>query len=308
MDIRIVFMGSPEFALPTLKKLSESFMVVGIVTQPDRPAGRGKVIKQPPIKELAVVLNIPTIQPDKLTEPEAIKKIRIWDPDLIVVAAYGQILRKNILTLPKFGCLNVHASLLPRWRGATPIQASIAHGDQVAGITIMKMDEGLDTGPILSQKEVVIFDDDTGGTLEARLADVGADLLVETVHPYLDGSITPQPQVDGKQTYAGRLKKRDGKLDFQRPAEELACMVRAYNPWPGAFTLVNGEMFKVHRAHSLSIPETIPGKMGVVDGFPAIGSADGWLVLDELQPAGKKPMSGKVFLHGSRHWDHFCGE
>ncbi|MCJ7624560.1 MAG: methionyl-tRNA formyltransferase, partial [Anaerolineaceae bacterium] len=201
-----------------------------------------------------------------------------------------------------------HASLLPRWRGASPIQASIAHADQITGITIMKMDEGLDTGPILSQKEIKIFEDDTGGTLEARLAEVGAELLVETIHSYLNGSISPQPQVEQNKTYAGLLKKRDGKLDFQRSADELAHIVKAYNPWPGAFCIVNGEMFKVHQAHSLNFPDAVPGKMVIMDHFPTIGTANGWLVLDEVQPAGKKPMSGKVFLHGSRHWDHFYDE
>ncbi len=295
-------MGSPDFALPTLQALAENYHIAGVITQPDRPAGRGRQLTPPPVKILASSLGLEVIQPEKLREPAAQEKLQAWAPDLIVVAAFGQILRRNVLELPRFGCLNVHASLLPRWRGAAPIQAAILHGDRVTGVTIMKMDAGIDTGAILSRREVAIEPSDTAGSLSARLAQAGAGLLIETLPAYLNGRLLPQPQDDSQATYAPMLKKEEGLLDFTQPAEALANRVRAFNPWPGAFTTWAGQPLKIHRARALHAPAAQPGQRSLIEGLPAIATADGWLVLDEIQPAGKRPMSGREFLQGARQW------
>lgn len=298
-------MGSPEFALPTLKKLVEHYSVVGVVTQPDRPAGRGREMKPPPVKILAESMGLPVTQPPRLRTSEALEQLRAWAPDLIVVAAFGQILRQEVLDLPPHGCINVHASLLPRWRGASPINAAILHGDKQTGVTIMRMDASLDTGPILSQRAIPIEPDDTAASLGEKLARLGADLLIETLPPYLKGELQPQPQDDSLATYAPMLKKEDGWLDFRRPVEELVRQVRAYHPWPGAFyDGWSGGHLKVLRARS--IPEAAlqlkPGERAIYQGLPAVRAADGLLVLEEVQPAGKKGMSGKTFLLGARNW------
>jgi methionyl-tRNA formyltransferase len=302
---RTVFMGSPEFALPTLRLLAERYPVVGVVTQPDKPAGRGRVMTPPPVKVLAGELGLPVIQPRRLREPEAMEQLRQWQPELIVVAAFGQILLPEVLNLPPHGCINVHASLLPHWRGAAPIQAAILYGDAETGATIMVMDPGVDTGPILSQRRLAIAPEDTAGSLGEKLAASGAELLIETLPAYLDGALQPRPQPDGGDTYAPMLKKEDGLLDFTRPAEELARKVRAYNPWPGAYLLWQGEMLKIHQAHAApaeggDLPAA--GQPVRLGALPALGTLNGLLVLDEVQPAGKKPMPGEVFLRGARNW------
>jgi methionyl-tRNA formyltransferase len=298
---KIVFMGSPDFALAVLQALHENYPVAGVVTQPDRAAGRGRELKPPPVKTLALELGLPVIQPEKLRQPEALEQLRAWSPDLIVVAAFGQILRQDVLDLPVFGCINVHASLLPRWRGAAPINAAILRGDKKTGITIMKMDKGLDTGPILSQRGVHIKPGETAGSLFDRLSTLGADLLLDTLPGYLAGVIEPRPQSEEGATYAPMLKKEEGQLDFSRPAEELERMVRAFNPWPGAYLVWNGNLLKVHRA-SIGFGNVQKGERGVYLGLPAVGTSDGLLVLVEVQPAGKKPMDGKAFLAGAREW------
>lgn len=302
MSIRVVFMGSPEFSVPTLRRLSENYHVAGVVTQPDRPAGRGRVLTPPPVKVLAQELGIEIIQPEKLKEPEAQERLHTWSPDLIVVTAFGQILRKSVLDLPRYGCINVHASLLPRWRGAAPIQAAILHGDPTTGATIMIMDPGIDTGPILAQEGMEIRPDDTAGTLSPRLADAGADLLIRTLPGYLAGSIQPQAQDNEHATYAPMLAKEEGLLDFSQPAEILERRVRAFQPWPGAFFEWQGQPLKIYRARVSACPESLPGKRCVVDGLPAVITTQGCLVLEEVQPAGKRPMPGKDFLRGTRQW------
>lgn len=302
MDIRVVFMGSPDFALPTLKALHCAFSVVGVVTQPDRPAGRGRKRQPPDVKILADELGLPIIQPASLKDPEALHQLEDWSPDVIVVAAFGQILREPVLNLPPFGCLNVHASLLPRWRGAAPVQAAVLH-DDVTGVTIMKMDKGLDTGPILTQRILPLPEDATAGEMFDKLAEVGADLLVETLPKYMYGEILPKPQDDAQATYAPRLKKEDGKLDFNQPAAFLARMVRAYNPWPGAFQFFRGTRLKVHLAHAENAAQnTLPGERYVLEGKPAWGTIEGLLVLDQVQLAGRNRVLGEAFLRGVKDW------
>ena len=301
MEIKIVFMGSPDFALPTLRALHEKFNVVGVVTQPDRPAGRGQQEQSPEVKVLAQELGLPFIQPNSLKQTSALSQLEKWSPDVIVVAAFGQILRENILTLPPYGCVNVHASLLPRWRGAAPVQAALLN-DEVTGVTIMKMDKGLDTGPILSQREIFITDEMTAGTLFDQLAQIGAHLLAETLPKYIYGEIQPHPQDDALATYAPRLKREDGLIDFNQPAEFLARRVRAYNPWPGSYQFWHKKRLKVFAAHAefgVNIP---PGTPAVIKDQPAWGTKHGLLVLDELQLAGKQRVSGSEFLRGAKDW------
>ena len=295
-------MGSPDFAVPSLRELAANFNVVGVVTQPDRPAGRGRKLTPPPVKELALSLGLEVFQPQRLRNPENLAQLEAWAPDVIVVTAYGQILRKNVLTLPRFGCVNVHASMLPRWRGASPIQAAILHGDTSTGVTIMQMDEGIDTGPIFSQREIAIAQEDNAETLSTRLAEGGAKLLVETLPAILAGEIIPQPQPEEGATYAKMIKKAEGKLDFSKTAQELSWQVRAFTPWPGTFMKWREKHIKVHVVRADASPGAQPGKESVIFGLPAVGTAEGWLVLEQLQPAGKKRMSGDVFLRGARQW------
>lgn len=301
--LRIVFMGSPDFAVPSLRSLAQQYNVVGVVTQPDRPAGRGNRLTPPPVKELAIQLGLPLIQPQRLSEPAAQSQLEQWQPDLIVVAAFGQILKKNVLELPRWGCINVHASLLPRWRGAAPIPAAILHGDCETGITIMKMDEGVDTGPILRQKAIPILDHDNSYSLSKRLAEIGAELLLETLPDYLDGKIIPQEQDHNRATYAPMLKKEEGELDFNQSAESLWRKVRAYNPWPSAFTYLEGSRLIIHEAAPIEIEHNYPnGQTLRYQKKAAIATANGLLELITVQPSGKKPISGNDLINGYRHW------
>ena len=294
-------MGSPDFALPSLRTLAQHYQVIGVVTQPDRASGRGREIKMPPVKTLALELGISIMQAEKLRTPEAMEQLRRWNPDLIVVAAFGQILKKDVLDLPRFGCINVHASLLPRWRGAAPINAAILYGDEETGVTIMQMDVGLDTGPMLAKRSIRLTQNDTAGSLTKTLSHLGADLLIETLPDYLSGKIIPQPQPEEGATYAPMLKKEEGKLDFTRDVQDLERQVRAFNPWPGAFMDFDGAFLKIHQAH-VEKGNASPGQRLIVQDQPAVAARDGLLVLDEVQPAGKKSMNGKSFLAGARRW------
>lgn len=294
-------MGSPDFSLPTLHALAKTYDVIGVVTQPDRASGRGRELKAPPVKTLALKMNIPVMQPEKLRLPEAMEQLHTWNPDVIVVAAFGQILRKDVLELPPHGCINVHASLLPRWRGAAPINAAILHGDEETGVTIMKMDAGLDTGPMLSQRSIRLTRDDTAGSAFEKLSQLGADLLIETLPDYLSGRLVPTPQPEEGMTYAPMIKKEEGQLDFNHDVHELERRVRAFNPWPGAYMDFDGTLLKIHRAH-VETGEASVGQRLIYRDQPAVGARGGILVLDEVQPAGKKTMSGKSFLAGARHW------
>ncbi len=302
---KIVFMGSPEFALPSLRSLAGAYNVVGVVTQPDRASGRGREVKMPPVKTLALELGIPIMQPEKLRAPEVMSQLRAWSPDLIVVAAFGQILKQDVLDLPRYGCLNVHASLLPRWRGAAPINAAILRGDEETGVTIMKMDAGLDTGAMLAKKSMRLSPDGTAGSVTSTLSHLGADLLIEILPRWIAGEIQPTPQDDSLSTYAPMLKKEDGRLDFTRDVNELERQVRALNPWPGAFMEFDGATLKIHHARVGQIDNLSHYEAGqrlTQANQPAVGARGGVLILDEVQPAGKKSMNGNSFLAGARHW------
>jgi len=299
---RILFMGSPDFAAISLRALAQKFNVVGVLTQPDRRAGRGKKLVSPPVKILADELDIPVIQPYRIKDDIAMDELRRFAPDLIVVAAYGQILRPELLALPRYGCVNVHGSLLPRWRGAAPIQAAILAGDDEAGITIMLMDEGIDTGDMLSKRALPIADDDTAETLFNKLAPLGAELLVETLPKYISGEITSQLQPEEDATYAKMLKKADGELDFSKTAVELERQTRAFSPWPSSFFEWEGKRVKVHRAKVDGRKSPGIGSKLKVAGATAIGTSEGILILVQIQPAGKKRMDGKSFLAGGRDW------
>ncbi len=305
---RTVFMGSPDFAVPALRALSAAqYPITGVITQPDRPAGRGNALTPPPVKVAALELGLEICQPEKLRAPESMQQLRAWNPDLIVVAAFGQILRPEVLTLPRYGCINIHASLLPRHRGAAPIQAAILAGDKETGITIMLMDEGIDTGPMLARRSIEILPTDTGGSLFEKLSNLGGELLLETLPRYLGGELLPQPQPAEGATYAPMLKKEDGLLDFTRPAAELERQIRAFSPWPGAFMRWQGAPLKIHQAHvrreTSHQGDREAGKLVIAEGLPAVMTGEGLLVFDELQPPGKGKMSGKAFLAGGRRWE-----
>lgn len=295
----IVFMGSAAFAVPSLYALAAGYPVAGVVTQPDRPSGRGRRLTPPPVKVAALELQLPVFQPARLRDPDALAQLKAWSPDVIVVAAYGQILRLPVLELPPHGCLNVHASLLPRWRGAAPIQAAIAAGDARSGVTIMLMDSGIDTGPILAQQGTAILGDWTGGRLGEELATLGAELLVETLPVYLDGRLHPKPQPAEGATYAPLLKKDDGRIDPSLPTVQLALQVRAFEPWPGSFLSWRGLRIVVREAQASSGGPAEAGFIALMQGTPAIRCSDGWLALHRVQPAGKRPMTGEEFARGT---------
>lgn len=296
-------MGTPDFAVPALQRLAEYYKVVGVVTQPDRPAGRGRELTPPPVKALAIKLGIPVFQPESLRTPEAFERLGDWAPDVVIVTAFGQILRKNILGLPRLGCINIHGSILPRWRGASPVQAAILAGDSETGVTIMKMNSGVDTGAILATRRVAISPVDTADALGKRLAETGAELLMKTLPEYLDGKLAGYPQDEAFATYAGLIKKEEGLLDFNQPANVLERRIRAFNPWPSTWFFWHGQLIRVHRAHVLPDVGIVPGTRKIVSGMPVIGTTCGWLALDEIQPAGKKRMTGDMFLRGARAWD-----
>jgi methionyl-tRNA formyltransferase len=303
MNERIVFMGSPEFSVPILQGLADHYHVVGVVTQPDRPSGRGQVMTPPPVKELAVKLEVPVMQPLKLKLPESFDQLANWQPDMIIVAAFGQILRQNVLDLPRLGCVNVHASFLPRWRGAAPIQAAICAGDKKTGISIMRMDAGVDTGPVFFQAEETIHADDTADSLSKRLSVLGRDTLLSVLPQIISGSLKAKPQLEAGATYASMLKKEDGQLDWSLRAEELERKVRAFNDWPGTFTFWKGQILKVRSAKVVPATNGNPGTHYIHQTAPAVVTGEGGLALLEVQPAGKKWMSGRDFLNGNVEWE-----
>jgi methionyl-tRNA formyltransferase len=286
-----------------LRALDEHYTVVGVVTQPDQPAGRGRHVTASPVKEVALMLGLPLFQPDTLRPPEAVAHLAGWNPDVIVVAAFGQILREAALALPPHGCLNVHASLLPLYRGAAPISAAILAGEEVTGVTLMRMDKGMDTGPILAQAELPILGDDTTASLTARLSELGAELLIKTLPGWLAGEIEARPQDGSRATYCRPLKKEDGHLDWTRPAAALERQVRACDPWPGAYTSWQGQPLKVLRAHAQPAwpGAGLPGQVIALDTGIGVITGQGVLELLEVQLAGKRPMPAELFARGQRN-------
>jgi methionyl-tRNA formyltransferase len=299
---RIIFMGTPDFAVPSLQALIDSpdFEVVGVVSQPDRPAGRGRELSAPPVRRAAEQAGIPVFQPEKLRTPEAVEHLDAWQPDVIVVVAFGQILKPNVLDLAPYGSINVHASLLPRWRGAAPIQYAIRAGDTETGITIMRMDPGLDTGPMIAQRSIPIAPDDTGATLHDKLGALGAEMLPDVLRRYLSGELQPVPQPDEGITHAPTLKKSEGQIDWAQPAVITDRQVRAFTPWPGTFTWLDGEPIKIVAGRPLAEDPAypIPGTLVKWQGGLAVQTGSGLYLLDSIQPAGKKPMTGQAFLAG----------
>ena len=303
--IRVLFMGTPDFAVPSLRALTEQanagLAVAGVVTRPDKPVGRKQQVVFSPVKQFALEHDIPVYQPGPLRRPEALALLHDLAPDLIVVAAFGQILPSDVLALPLHGCLNVHASLLPRWRGASPINAAILAGDAETGVTIMLMDAGLDTGPALARRATLIGSAETAGELSDRLAPLGADLLVETVPRWLAGVITPEPQDESRATVTRLLQKSDGRLDWQRPAAELARQVRAYTPWPGAFTTWEGRSLKVLRARATPFETDLPPGAcfaSASEAALAVICGEGALALEVIQLEGKRAMSADEVVRG----------
>lgn len=298
-NTRIVFMGTPDFAVPSLRALADEFNVVGVVTQPDRPAGRGSQLRQPPVKQAALESGLPVIQPMKVREESALQQLASWQPDIIAVAAFGQILPGSVLALPAQGCVNVHASLLPRWRGAAPIHYAIWHGDAQTGITIMLMDEGLDTGPMLSSRAVPIGPQDTLASMHDRLAELGAELLAETLPGYLSGDIKPQAQPEEGITLAPTLKKDAGHIDWAQTAAQIDQQVRAFDPWPGTFTFFGDERLKILSGYAVVGPQVNePGTVINVDGEIRLVTGEGYYALDHIQPPGKKAMAASAFANG----------
>ena len=309
MKSRIVFMGTPEFALPTLEALVESYSVVGVVTQPDRPAGRGRKLVPSPVKEMAESEGIPVFQPERVRRLEAVEYLRSLAPDVMVVAAFGQILPASVLEIAPFGVLNVHASLLPRWRGAAPIEGAILAGDSVTGVTIMKMNEGLDTGPVLSMCEIPIGEEETAGELRVRLAAMGAELMMDVLPEYLGGRLQPQPQPEDGVTITRRIKKSAAKIDWNKSAVELHRHIRAFSPEPGAYTQCCGNRFKILRAQMIDTGDMPLGRPGTVfewEKMPVVVTGDGCLALLQVQMAGKRPMEGGIFMRGKRDFVGTC--
>ncbi|MCR5778640.1 MAG: methionyl-tRNA formyltransferase [Lachnospiraceae bacterium] len=301
--MRIIFMGTPDFAVGTLKALHKAgHEIVLVVSQPDRVKGRGKSVSMPPVKECALELGLEIFQPEKIKTEDAIAELRKYEPDLMVVAAFGQILSKEILEMPKYGCINVHASLLPKYRGAAPIQWSIIDGEEKTGVTIMQMDEGLDTGDMIISREVLIGDEETGGSLFDKLAEIGADLCVEAVKLIEDGKAERTPQDHSKSTYAKMLKKDLGDIDFSKSAAEIERLIRALNPWPSAYTHLEGKLLKIWKAKvSMRSFEVETGSVAFVgnDSFFIQCGEDSLEVFD-IQLEGKRRMSVHDFLLGQK--------
>ena len=312
--MRIVFMGTPEFALPSLAALCDAaahggWQLAGVVTQPDRRAGRGKKLIAGPVKTFALEQGLPVMQPERLRsrrasadagQPDTLEDLRMLAPDLFVVAAYGQILPRGALEIPTFGCLNVHASLLPAYRGASPITAALLDGLTETGVTIMLMDEGMDTGPMLIQARLPIRSDETADALSRRLAARGARLLIETIPAWLAGDLAPVPQADlpGEPSICRLVKKQDGLVDWALPAARIERMIRAYTPWPTAFTSWKGQNFRLWQGGFIA-GSAPPGLVVEVDGQIAVGTGDGLLALHLVQPAGKKRMPIAAFVNGA---------
>lgn len=313
--LRIIYMGTPQFAVPALealihgsapgKVLPTGYEIVTVVTRPDKPVGRGQDIVYSPVKQAALAHGMPVWQPGSFKRPENGEALAAYHADLYIVAAFGQILPRAVLDQPRFGTLNIHASLLPRYRGVSPISEAILQGDSETGVTIMLLDAGVDTGPTLLKRSIPIDENATTGSLTAKLADLGADALVEVLPRWISGEITPELQDELQSTHTHMLRKEDGAIQWQRPAAVIARMVRAYTPWPGAYTHWRGKLLKIVSAHALTLEpdaNVVPGTVSVREaaGHPvlAIVTGAGFLLVQQLQLEGKRAMSAEEFLRG----------
>jgi methionyl-tRNA formyltransferase len=301
--MRVVFMGSPQFAVPPLQRLLDDYEVAAVYTQPDRPAGRGRGLASSPVKEAALARGLEVVQPKSLKEAGVVKELRAFNPDVIVVAAFGQILPKGVLALPRLGCLNIHPSLLPRFRGAAPVAAAILAGDDFSGVSIMVMDEGLDTGPVLARAQVPISSRDTTGSLTAKLSWLGARLLGEVLLSWSRGELSPQPQNEAEVSYSSLVTKEEAEVDWKLPAVDIWRRVRAYQPWPGYYTSWRGKRLKIIEA--LPLPPEETAKAGQVVALASkeafgIATGDGVLAVLRVQLEGKQVLSAADFLRGQR--------
>ncbi len=296
--MRVVFMGTPDFSVPALERIATEHEVVAVVTQKDKPKGRGMSVSYTPVKESALKLNIPVLQPDKVKEDSFVEELRALNPDVIVVIAFGQILSKEILDMPKYGCVNVHASLLPKYRGAAPIQWAVIDGEEKSGVCTMKMDEGLDTGDIIDKEEITLDPKETGGSLFDKLAALGGELILKTLQNLEFGNAQFIKQDDSKSTYAKKMTKDLGHIDFTKDAVSIERLIRGLNPWPSAFTYLDGKVMKIWDADVVDAG----GEPGTVisedkDSF-VIATGDKALKVNELQLEGKKRMKASDFLNG----------
>jgi methionyl-tRNA formyltransferase len=308
--LRILFAGTPELAVPTLSTLLQArdpgdagppLQVVGVYTQPDRPAGRGRQLQASPVKQLALAWGLPVVQPESLKrDPAEVARLRAFDPDLMVVVAYGLILPRSVLSAPRLGCINVHASLLPRWRGAAPIQRAIIAGDRETGVCIMGMEAGLDTGPVYLTRKTPIEPQDTAATLHERLAAMGARALLEALPGIADGSLQPLPQADDQATYAHKLSKDEAMIDWRQPAETIERLVRAFDPWPVAQTRIGDSILRIWSAEVESEPAVTqpPGTViAATRAGIAVATGRGILRITRVQPPGKRVMTAADYLH-----------
>jgi len=302
--LRVVFMGTPEFATPALEQLViNHHQVTAVYTQPDRPAGRGQSLVQSPVKHAALARQIPVMQPASLKDRAALEQLTELGPDAVVVAAYGKMLPRPVLDLPRFGCLNLHPSLLPRYRGASPVVAAILSGDEFTGVSVMLLDEGMDTGPVLSQAAVSISPIDNAGSLMSKLAQVAARLLIETLTHWSRGEIAPRPQNEAEASYCGTVAKSDGEIDWGGATVDIWRRVRAYNPWPGSYTRWQGKQLKIIEAVPRCTIRESPGQVTALSEEKAvigIGTGDGVLGILRVQLEGRRAMSAAEFLRGHR--------
>ncbi len=316
--LRIIYMGTPHFAVPALealiahaapgKLLSEGYEIATVVTRPDKPAGRGREIIYSPVKQVALAHNIPVWQPGSFKKSENSTALAAYQADLYIVAAFGQILPQAVLDQPKYGTLNIHASLLPKYRGADPIAEAILQGETESGVTIMLLDAGIDTGPTLLSRSIPVAEDETTGSFTPKLAELGAQALLEALPQWIAGNITPQPQNELRATHTRMLRKEDGLLSWQKPATVLARQVRAYTPWPGSYTHWNGKLLKILEAHPLSVevetlaqtvqPGLVSTREEVGHSVLAVVTGAGFLIVTRIQLEGKKAMSAEEFLRG----------
>jgi methionyl-tRNA formyltransferase len=297
--MRVVFLGTPGFAVPSLDALvAAGHSVIGVFTQPDRPKGRGQQLAESPVKEAALRLGLPVFQPVRIRRPESFEQLRSFEADLMVVVGYGQIIPQSIIDLPRHGILNVHASLLPKYRGAAPIQWTIANGETTTGVTIMQIDAGLDTGDMLAKASMSVGHDETAPELSARLATLGAQLLIDTISTIERDTVTREKQNDTEATLAPILKKEDGRIEWSMPARQINNRRRGFTPWPGAYTTFRGQPLSLLRTEATEETSLLPGVVGVDGKKLLVGTGEGALAVSEVQPGGKKRMSAEAYING----------